>query len=241
MSSVQTKPKLRLDWCSREAARFACERWHYSRKLTVGGLVTIGVWEDGSFIGSIVYSKGSGASTDARKYGLGPMNQAAELCRIALREHRTPVSKMIAISTKMVRRQSPGLRMLISYADPAQGHAGAIYQAANWLYVGDTPPTKMYRDKHGIVHHSRVVSTTGYVSFFGKMKRAIRQQDCEVIPVPGKHKYVYPLDEEVREALVAHVRPYPKRPKDSSEPSAILAEEGGAAPTRTLQQPVSGP
>ena len=232
MSSARTK--LRLDWCSHRAARFACERWHYSRKITVGGLVTIGVWEDDSFIGTLVYSKGSGKTTNCRKYGLAETNDAAELCRIALREHQTPVSRMIAISTRMVRRQSPGLRMLISYADPMHGHAGAIYQAANWLYVGDTPPTKMYRDRRGRLHHSRVVSPSGYVSFFGKMKPSIRTQDCEVVPVPGKHRYVYPLDEEIREVLTAFAQPYPKRPKDSSEPLADPAREGGAAPTRTL-------
>ena len=235
MSSAQTKPRLRLDWCSRRAARFACERWHYSRKLTVGGLVTIGVWEDDSFIGTIVYSKGSGRTTDARQFGLARTNDAAELCRIALKDHRTPVSKMIAISTRMIRRQSPGLRMLISYADPMHGHSGAIYQAANWLYVGDTAPAKLYRDKRGKVHHSRVVSPTGYVSFFGKMKRAVDQNDCEVIDAPGKHKYLYPLDEEAREVLKEFAKPYPKRPKDSSEPSGHRPEEGGAAPTRTLQ------
>ena len=229
MSGDRVKTALRLDWCSRRAARFACERWHYSRKLTVGGLACIGVWEGNDFIGTIVYSKGSGNTTDCRRYGLAKINQAAELCRIALRNHQAPVSRMIAISTRMVRRQSPGLRMLISYADPMHGHNGAIYQAANWLYVGDTPPTKMYRDRRGRVHHSRVVSESGYVGFFGKWKRSIRAGDCEVIPALGKHKYVYPLDDEIREVIQAFAKPYPKRPKDSSEPSAVLAEEGGAA------------
>ena len=46
-----------------------------------------------------------------------------------------------AIALRLLARHSPGLRLVVSYADPAQGHVGTIYQAAGWTYLGVTPPT----------------------------------------------------------------------------------------------------
>ena len=234
MNSARVKSGLRLDWCSRRAAKFACEKWHYSGKLGVGALVTIGVWEDGRFIGAIVYSKGSGNTTDGRRYGLAQRNEVAELCRIALSLHRSPVSRMIAISVRMIRQQSPGLRLLVSYADVNQGHVGGIYQAANWIYAGMTEPKPMWRDRNGVIHHDRTVSESGIVLYFGKPRRSLRYRDVEPVRGLAKHRYLFPLDGAIRELVTRKAQPYPKRPKDSSEPSAVLAEEGGAAPTRTL-------
>ena len=46
-------------------------------------------------------------------------------------------SRMIAITTKLLRRLYP-LKLLISYADTAQGHDGGIYKASNFRAHGLT-------------------------------------------------------------------------------------------------------
>ena len=66
------------------------------------------------------------------------MTECAELCRVALDKHRTPVTRILAIAIRMLKREMPGLRLLVSYADLNQGHLGKIYQASNWIYVGTT-------------------------------------------------------------------------------------------------------
>ena len=58
MSSSQSKPQLKLDWCSHEAAKYAVEHWHYSGRIPPSKLAKVGVWEDGQFIGAIVYGVG---------------------------------------------------------------------------------------------------------------------------------------------------------------------------------------
>lgn len=50
----------------------------------------------------------------------------------------------------------------------------------------------------------------------------------------AKYKYIKPLDSILRERVASMALPYPKRPKDSSEPSGLRPEKGGAAPTRAL-------
>lgn len=66
------------------------------------------------------------------------MTQCAELCRIALTKHATPVSRIISIAVRLLKREMPAIRLIVSYADMNQGHLGKIYQASNWLFVGQT-------------------------------------------------------------------------------------------------------
>jgi len=53
--------KLKLDWCSYAAAKYAVERWHYSQTMPSPPRVQIGVWEDDSFIGCVLFSRGASA------------------------------------------------------------------------------------------------------------------------------------------------------------------------------------
>ncbi len=58
------------------------------------------------------------------------------------RERQAYTSQIVAIALRLLHRHSPEIRMVVSFADPAQGHAGTIYQAMNWIYVGDSNPTQ---------------------------------------------------------------------------------------------------
>ena len=125
---------LRLDYCSHEAARYAVMHWHYSRSVPAGKLVKIGVWEFAEFIGCVIFSYGANRNL-AKSLKLRQM-EVCELTRVALQKgHKAQVSRVLAISLRLLKRQSPGVRVVISYADSDQGHLGVIYQASNWLYV----------------------------------------------------------------------------------------------------------
>lgn len=212
MATPLNPPKLKLDWCSHTAAKYAVERWHYSRAMPVGQVAKIGVWEDGQFVGTVLFTKGGARSTDGRGYGLPRINQVAELQRVALTAHVTPVSRILKVAVSMVKRQSPKLRLLVSYADPEQGHAGIIYQASNWVYVGRIPPTRMYRDNvTGKVVHSRSVTKTGLARRHGVLLPCRVADNMTLFLVEGKYKYLYPLDAEMRSRIESLRQPYPKR------------------------------
>ncbi|MBI4128628.1 MAG: protein Mom, partial [Parcubacteria group bacterium] len=53
--------------------------------------------------------------------------EVCELVRVALRAHHSPTSKIVAIAVRMLRKENPGIRMLVSYADLQQQHVGTIY------------------------------------------------------------------------------------------------------------------
>ena len=197
----------------------------------------IGVWEEGQFLGAVLFGTGAGNATNGRRFGLAQRFEVAELVRVALREHRTPVSRIVAIALRMVRTQSPGLRLIVSFADPYHGHVGGIYQAMGWLYAGTTGTTKVYIDGLGREHHERVVSPTGLKKHYGRYVPVMRPTDAvRVVRAPGKYIYVWPLDAETRALVQPLAKPYPKRAgsSDSAVPP-IQGGEGGAKPTPALQ------
>jgi hypothetical protein len=129
-----SKANLRIDWATHEAAKYACENWHYSKCLPVGKLVKVGAWEDGKFIGVVLFGRGANNNM-LSPFGLS-QDEGCELVRIALTKHKSPVSRIAAQAMRFLKTQSNGLRLIVSYADPEQGHHGGIYQAGNWVYVG---------------------------------------------------------------------------------------------------------
>ncbi len=129
---------LRLAWCAHESAVAACKAWHYSKSMPAAKTAKVGVWEDGEFIGVVVFGMGATRHL-VRPFGFKPW-QGCELCRVALNRHKAPVSKIVAIALRMVKAKYPGLHVVISFADPAQGHYGGIYQAMNWVYLGASTP-----------------------------------------------------------------------------------------------------
>jgi len=224
-------PSLRLDWVGADAARFACKRWHYTRTTSVAS-VKIGVWEDGHFIGVILFGLGAGNATSGIRFGLRHHHDIAELVRIALAPwHKTPVSRCVAIAIKMLRKQSPGLRMVISFADTGQGHHGGIYQAGGWTYLGMSTGEVAYI-VNGKRKHSKTIADMG----LGDRMKGLREHldpNAKRVRLPGKHRYVLPLDDEIRARILPLAQAYPKRAKDQDAgyPSAL----GGETPTRTLQ------
>ncbi len=104
-----------IDWASAEAVEYACTHWHYSRSVPVSTSVKIGAWEDDRFIGIVLFSRGANRHI-GNPYGL-TQTECCELSRVALRDHRTPVSRIVMLAVKFLRKASPGLRLIVSYAD----------------------------------------------------------------------------------------------------------------------------
>jgi hypothetical protein len=231
------KVDLKIDWATHEAAKYACLNWHYSKSVPAGKLVKIGVWEQGRYIGAVVFGRGSNKAI-GKPYGLS-QTQAVELMRIALTAHITPVSRIIKIGMIFLKKNSPGLRLIISYADPREGHHGGIYQATNWFYVGestgDASRNHPYKAPDGKLIHWRTMS--GILDRIGKphTDAAANTLGYKSMPFIAKHKYLYPLDPEMRKQIEPLRKPYPKRQASEVGDGPDHGHSGGAAPTRTLQ------
>ena len=209
------KSELKIDWATHQAARYACLNWHYSKRMPRFKTVKVGAWENGQFIGVVLF--GWGATPDlVKRYGL-KMQEGCELRRVALREHKAPVSRIMALAIRFLKRSSPGLRLIVSFADPDQGHHGGIYQATNWVYLGTSGPSTIWLDRKGREWHARNVGT----EVNPKRQIMVSRSECTPIKKPGKHRYLMPLDDKMREQIKHLAKPYPKRKKQAmAVPSA---------------------
>jgi hypothetical protein len=215
---MENKIKLKIDFCSREHAKIACERWHYSKCLPGADLVCCGVWEEERFIGVIIFSRG--ATPEIGKPYKLLQNEVCELTRIALTKHKSYVSKMIKHAIKLLKKRCPKCKLIVSFADSTQGHYGGIYQAGNWLYLGESKT-------HCFVVHNKKIHPKSLHSKFGTGGQSVKwlrenvdrkaRREQNII----KYRYVMPLTDDLRRELESKALDYPSR-------------EGGAVPTSTL-------
>ena len=193
--------------CSKSACRFACENFHYARVLPGGKLVKYGVWEDGYFIGAIVY--GDSATINMHTpYDLD-YTQVCELRRVALTTHEHPVTEIVSKSLKLLHRDNPNLELVISYADKNQNHLGVIYQAGNWIYEGETRDRLTKFKINGDVIHCHSVYDRYGTSSFKWIKENV-DKDAIGIKERGKFKYIFPLTKRARKRFCGLHKPYPK-------------------------------
>ncbi len=222
------KADLKLAFCTARAANSAAKRWHYSGAIPVGKQVKLGVWEAERFVGCVTF--GMGATHQARMFEL-EAREVAELTRVALARHDNPVSRIVRIALKLLTDVNPLLRIIVSFADPAHGHHGGIYQAGGWIYLGTSAPTVSYA-LGGKVYHNRSLSGG---NFGGARVSKSEIARAKKILNPGKHRYAIALSRADRGILEKMRKPYPSRVKPSIEVPAYQTGEGGAIPTHALQ------
>lgn len=219
---------LKLAEVGYKAIKYSCMNYHYSKTVPTGKLVGFGVWEDEKFKGVVLFGRGVG-NAQIERYGI-PLTEGAELVRVALKDHEAPVTQIVAIAIKLLKKHSPGLRILVSYADSRQGHLGIIYQAGNWVYTGKakTTPDYLYKGKYYHVRSmNRMIKN-------GKFDRAF------VNSLPTRDggerlRYLYPLDDDMRQLVEGLRQPYIKRGEHESNASEFHSGEGGVVPTTTHQ------
>lgn len=225
---MKNEVELKLDWATYKAAKYACENYHYAGVIPAGKLIKVGVWENGKYIGCIIYGKGANFNIH-KPYNL-KVNEVCELVRVALKNHIHPVSKMLALSIKFVKRCCPDLKLIVSYADTNQNHHGGIYQATNWIYTGKSS------SKKACIYKGKEVHTRSVWDWEKKSDPRVKQ----VIHVmkKGKHRYVYPLCKSMY-YLKEKGLPYPKRVEHESNATDNHSVERGAIPTSTHHLEVS--
>lgn len=222
---------LRVAPVSHHGALYAVERWHYSRSMPSGKTARFGVWEAGRYIGVVIYSRGATPRLGDR-YGL-TQTECAELTRVALREHTAPVTRIVAESLRQLRATNPGLRLVVSFADPAEGHHGGIYQAGNWIYTGSMEQRE-YFVVRGKLMHPRSVGANGWRQSLPWLQRFVDPR-AHAVKKPGKHRYLYPLDKATRRAVRRLAKPYP-RAVEASE-----VTRGGSTAESRVRSPATAP
>lgn len=214
---------LKIDWATHEAAKYACENFHYTKKIPVNKLVKIGAWENNIFIGVVIF--GMGASAVLHKQFKLDRFEVCELVRVALKDHKSQVTRIIKLALIFLKKSNPKLKLCVSFADPSQGHHGGIYQGGNWIYSGISSKTVEYF-YNGDWRHVTDVYKRLNKEQIKKLKKRSKV---------GKYRYLMPLCDSIKENIYLLKKPYPKRVSSvESSTTGFQSVGGGESPTDTL-------
>lgn len=130
------------------------KRVHYSGKVVPNSQLHFGVFLDGALHGVMSF----GPSTDKSKLiGLVEntgWNEFIELNRMAFDEAlpKNSESRAIAIAVRLLRKNAPHVKWIITFADGTQCGHGTIYQASGFLLTQIRKNAGMRIDEAGNVH-----------------------------------------------------------------------------------------
>ena len=218
-----------LKRASKKANRFAIMNFHYSKKIPSIS-ISYSVFNDkNEWCGVICYGLGAIPSIGS-PYNLG-QGEIMELVRVALNGKQESTSKAIAISLKLIKKDCPMTKLIVSYSDTGQNHIGIIYQATNWYCVGQLKSSGIEYWYKGRWTHAKTISDV-------VKKRGLKRNTLKQKKSSGKIKYLYPLNKQIRKQIEQISKPYPKNiclVGEKKSQSAIQQEVRGVIPTTRLQ------
>jgi hypothetical protein len=190
------------------AAKRIIVKNHYLHSFPGCTKLCFGVFSGDRLLGAITYGAGP---ANAFKLVEGALNDdCLTLTRLWLSGElpRNSESRVIAISLRYLKKYTK-VKFTVTYADPVQGHVGTIYQATGWLYTGLSEAMPKFDLGDGIARHSRSFSHA-----FGSHSLKYLEEcglQVKALPQHPKHRYIYFLDESLKNKLKPHVLPYPKK------------------------------
>lgn len=131
------------------------KKHHYSGKVVNNSKLHFGVFLDNKLHGVMSY----GSSLDKSKMiGLvkgTKWNEFLELNRMAFDDYlpRNSESRAISQSIKLIKKNAPQIKWIISFADGCQCGDGTIYRASNFILTGIKENEALYKLPTGEVIH----------------------------------------------------------------------------------------
>jgi hypothetical protein len=215
---------MRLEKASKKAVQYACIKFHYA-KVVPAQYIGYSVFNDlGEWCGVILFGGGAGAYM-GKPYGLN-YGQYLELTRMALNGKQESTSKAMSIAIRLIKKDCPTVKLLISYSDKGQNHYGTIYQATNWYFVEENESSGKDYFYKGKWRHDRTLNEYPK-EFLSKLESRKRS---------GKRKYIFPLDKSFIHLCKGLSKPYPKQASKVHElnSSHSSEKEEGANPIYSL-------
>jgi len=216
---------MRLEKASHKAIKYACMNFHYAKAVPVN-VFGYSVFNDkNEWCGVALF--GTGASPQiGKQYNLS-QGQVIEFVRMALNGKQSKTSKVLGKAVKLIKKDLPLVKLIVSYADQERGHNGVIYQATNWYYLGEVKSPPIIEGKHN--------KTMG--GSIGAARKILGREPNVYFPKP-KYKYIYPLDKSLVPLCQSLAKPYPKKQQaqevNVDKRPASSREIGGSSPTLAL-------
>jgi hypothetical protein len=203
---VRAIPKAQAD----EAIRAG----HYSRSVVWSSSLHFGVFVGGAFVGALQYGPAMNPASGARVVEGAEVDEWLELNRMWLAPEKPAncATRAISYSLRLVRAARPRVEWVQSFADSRCGKAGAVYQAASFVYCGSHESTFYEIDGewfHKSMMGRKPVDKRGWgcgpriAYFLANAHRATPHTFTQ-------YRYLRFLDQRARRRLLLPSMPYPK-------------------------------
>lgn len=185
--------------------------YHYSGRMPDAVQECFAGYYGQTFAGGIAF--GPGAASVRRELPDLTPQECRELVRLWSPDGMPRNTESRLISRAL--RALSGVRLVVSFSDPAEGHVGTIYQATNAVYLGLSGGGSRYITADGERVHGRLagVYRMRHPSKYADMtNNAIAEAEgWSVQSTLGKHRYAWALGgRRDRATLAAQALPYPK-------------------------------
>ena len=160
---------------------------HYARRLPSISFA-FGWFKDGELDGVCTFGRPSSAPLREGVCGEEWAGHVWELNRLFLESNtKLDASRFVSRCLKMMPKPS----IIVSYADPTQGHEGTVYRACNFIYCGLSAKRTDWRIK-GLEHlHGQTIADRYKGANRAAVLREKYGEDFYLEPRPQKHRYIY--------------------------------------------------
>jgi hypothetical protein len=185
--------------------------YHYSGRMPDAVQECFAGYYGETFAGGLAFGPGA-ASVRTELPDLTPQ-EVRELVRLWSPDGmpKNTESRLVARALRMLS----GIRLVVSFSDPSEGHVGTIYQATNAVYLGMSGGGTRYLTPSGERLHGRLagVYRMRHPEYAGMSNAAIATAEGWVAQeTGGKHRYAWALgSREDRATLAALAQPYPRQ------------------------------
>lgn len=211
--AVQVRPPrstlkaLRVSPCAAAVVGPLIEERHYLRSMPAVVCACFAVWLEDELVGGVVLA---GGARQAHRLLQGAQpHHVVTLARLWLADElpANSESRVLGIVLRQLIREGR-FKLVLSYADPAAGHRGTIYQASGWAYLGTTEPGRYLQIGETLIHPRTAHSRYGANPLVGLRRAGISARWHSALP---KHRYAYLLDPAWQWRLRLQAQPYPKQ------------------------------
>lgn len=202
------------------------KKHHYSGKIVQNSSLHLGAFLDGDLHGVMSF----GPSMDKRHIiGLVKdtgWNEFIELNRMAFDDYlpRNAESFCISRAIKLIKKNAPHIKWIISFADGTQCGDGTIYRASNFYLVGINKNTSLLEFPNGeriarmtLEAHWNTQQVKRQCELFGvdwKYRTThewLKIGDGKIKPIEGYMlKYIYFIDKSCKDKLTVPILPFSK-------------------------------
>jgi hypothetical protein len=186
------------------------KKHHYSGKVVPNSNLHFGAFLDGQLHGVMSY----GCSMDKRKtislVESTGWNEILELNRMAFDDclPKNSESRCISISLKLLKKNAPQIKWVISFADGCQCGDGTIYRASGFCLTGVKQNKTILRMPDGSVVADKTLNNSNFKKI-GQSAGYWKKKGAK--PLRGYQlRYIYFLDPTYKDKLTCPILPFSK-------------------------------